>query len=119
MEEDITNTNIQPFSPISQDNHSSERIDLECVYAITDNMNITTILEDTDKVVKESEEIIQQIENIIISDAENIVELADTKADGKMAELPSETIAVTEILETAESAAIAPTTEPVEINRIE
>jgi len=117
MEEDITNTNIQPFSPISQDNHSLERIDLECVFAITDNMNITTILEDSDKVVKESEEIIQQIENIIITDAENIGELAaDTSADAKNAELPLEKVEPTEILETTVT---TDATETTEINRIE
>ena len=64
MEEDITNTNIQPFSQ----SNSIEPVDLECVFAITDNMNITTILEDSDKVVKDSEEIIEKIENIMIND---------------------------------------------------
>lgn len=63
MEEDITNTNIQPFSQ----SNSIEQVDLECVFAITENMNITTILEDSDKVVKDSEDIIEKIENIIIA----------------------------------------------------
>jgi hypothetical protein len=80
MEEDITNTNIQPFS---QNNNSIEPIDLECVFAITDNLkidNITTILEDSDKIVKDSESIIQQIENIIITTEEHadpVLEIAD------------------------------------------
>lgn len=64
MEEDITNTNIQPFSQ----SNSIEQVDLECVFAITENMNITTILEDSDKVVKDSEEILEKIENIMIND---------------------------------------------------
>lgn len=69
MEEDITNTNIQPFSQ-----NNIQPIDLECVFAISDNINfdnITTILEDSDKIVKDSESIIQQIENIIITTEEH------------------------------------------------
>lgn len=69
MEEDITNTNIQPFSQ----SNSIEPLDLECVFAITENMNITTILEDSDKVVKDSEEILEKIENIMINDDIEIV----------------------------------------------
>ena len=64
MEEDITNTNIQPFSQGA----SIETVDLECVFAISENTNIDTILEDSDKIVKESEEIIEKIENLITNE---------------------------------------------------
>jgi hypothetical protein len=104
MEEDITNTNIQPFSQ----SNSIEQVDLECVFAIAENMNITTILEDSDKIVKDSEEIIEQIENIMINDdiaiggeitsteiiPEEIAVGADTKSED-----PSENIELEKIEE--------------------
>lgn len=65
MEEDITNTNIQPFSQ----NVSIETVDLECVFAISENESINTILEDSEKVVKDSEEIIEKIENLITNES--------------------------------------------------
>jgi len=102
MEEDITNTNIQPFSQ----SNSIEPVDLECVFAITENMNITTILEDSDKVVKDSEEILEKIENIMIDDdiaiaiggeitPDEIAPEAEIKSD------PSETIESEKIEESA------------------
>lgn len=65
MEEDITNTNIQPFSQ----NIPIETVDLECVFAIAENASIDTILEDSDKIVKDSEEIIEKIEHLITNES--------------------------------------------------
>jgi hypothetical protein len=71
MEEDITNNNIQPFSQ----NSPIEQIDLECVFAITENANIDTILEDSDKIVKESETILEKIENLITQEEQSEIEV--------------------------------------------
>jgi hypothetical protein len=101
MEEDITNTNIQPFSQ----NTNIETVDLECVFAIAENTNIDTILEDSDKIVKDSENIIEKIENLITNDTEE----TDSTID----------VSVSETNENPPSENIVPASETEEINRIE
>jgi hypothetical protein len=104
MEEDITNTNIQPFSQ----NNSIEQIDLECVFAITENANIDTILEDSDKIVKDSETIIEKIENLITIDGTITQEITNTENP----------IEITENVASSENEE-PPPAEPIEINRID
>jgi hypothetical protein len=119
MEQDITNTNIQPFSQNSHSMNSIEPIDLECVFAITDNMkidNITTILEDSDKIVKDSESIIQQIENIIITTEEDTDPISNDIAESKD---PSDITDKIEAISMDPSEEVSKSPEIQEINRIE
>jgi len=138
MEQDITNTNIQPFSQNNNFMNSIEPIDLECVFAITDNMkidNITAILEDSDKIVKESESIIQQIENIMITEenTQEVLEIAEIEpvmgnqiAESKEPENTKNTQTTDDIQEvseelqtTEESIVVSNSDENQQINRIE
>jgi hypothetical protein len=118
--------------------NSIEPIDLECVFAITDNMkidNITAILEDSDKIVKESESIIQQIENIMITEenTQEVLEIAEIEpvmgnqiAESKEPENTKNTQTTDDIQEVSEelqtteqSIEVSNSDENQQINRIE